>query len=335
MWNSVRKAVTSIGPAAGVFAVLVLVSLLFSVSLDGFATWRNTVNILDAAAVPLIIAIGMTFVVLTTGFDLSIGAILACVGILLAALLSHGQPLIPALAIAIAAGTALGLINGSLIGVIGLDFFVVTLGTMSAFGGAAMLYSNGRTIPVESTFLSDLGIATVAGLPVVVVISAAICLVSWIVLRYTTFGRSIYAIGNSREASRLAGLRVPVIACSVYVISGLLASVAGVLEVARLTSASPNAGGTAALSAAAAVFLGGTALSGGIGGVPGTILGVLLLTTITNGLDLAGASSFLQSIITGVILIAAIGLELLRQKGVLARWRHRRNLRPARAEQPA
>ncbi len=336
MWTSVRRAVTMTGPAAGVFVVLVVLWLAFSASLDGFATWRNAVNILDAASIPLIVATGMTFVVLTTGFDLSIGAILAGVGVLLGALLSHGHPLVLAIAVAILAALALGLVNGALIGVVGLDFFVVTLGTMSAFGGLSMLYTNGRTIPVESAFMSDLGVAKLAGLPVTVLIAAAICLASWVVLRYTAFGRSIYAIGNSREASRLAGLRVPLIACSAYVISGLLAGVAGVLEVARLTSASPNAGSTAALSAAAAVFLGGTALSGGIGGVAGTALGVLLLTTLANGLDLAGASSFLQSVITGVILIAAIGLELLRQRGLLARPRGRGAVEapPERAERP-
>lgn len=314
MNNRFIKALIPRGPSAGVFVVLVLVWMLFSFSLDNFSSWRNIVNILDASSIALILATGMTFAVLTTGFDLSIGSILAGVGILLGALLAHGYPLVLAIVIALLAGILLGAINGWLIGIAGLDFFVVTLGTMSAFGGLAMLYSNGRTIPVESPFLGDLGIAEILGIPLIAVIAAVIAFISWFVLRYTSYGRSIYAIGNSREASRLAGLRVPLIAASVYVISGLLAATASILEVARLTSASPNAGGDAALSAAAAVFLGGTALSGGVGGIVGTVLGVLLLTTITNGLDLAGASSFLQSVITGVILIAAISLERMRQR---------------------
>lgn len=331
MRPDVMRWMTAGGTTAGVLVVLVVVWLAFGVSLDGFATWRNTVNILDAAAIPLILATGMTFVVLTTGFDLSIGGILAGVGVLLGALLSHGHSVVIAIVVALLAAIALGAINGGLIGFVGLDFFVVTLGTMSAFGGLAMLYTDGRTISVESAFLADLGMAQVGGIPLVAVIAAVICFASWLALRYTGYGRAVYAIGNSREAARLAGIRVAAIACSVYVISGLLAGVAGILEVSRLTSASPNAGSTAALSAAAAVFLGGTALSGGVGGVAGTALGVLLLATITNGLDIAGMSSFLQSVITGVILIAAITIELLRRRGTLAKLRRRRPAPPEEA----
>lgn len=319
------------GAAGGVFVVLVVVWIGFTVAFSGFGTWDNTLNILDEASVPLILAIGMTFVVLTTGFDLSIGGVLAGVGVLLGALISHGHSVLLSLIISLLGGGLFGLANGWLIGFVGLDFFVVTLGSMSAFGGLAMLYTNGTTISVtQSQFLDDLGINTVAGLPLTAVIAAAIALVAWLVLRYTAYGRSVYAIGNSREASRLAGLRVPLIACSVYVISGLLASVAGIIEVGRLTSASPNAGQDAALSAAAAVFLGGTALSGGVGGIPGTVFGVLLLTVISNGLNTAGTSSFLQSVITGVILVVAIAFDLFRRRGHLPRLRLRRP--SARAE---
>lgn len=309
------KTIPMTSPVVVVAAITVVLIIYFSLTLDHFATWLNIRLILDDASIPLLFAIGMTFVVLGQGFDLSGGAIFAGAGITTAALIHHGMNAVPAVLIGLVVGCGLGIVNGGLIGFLGLDFFVVTLGTLSIFTGVIFLYTNGQNISVyESKWLVKFSTEHILGLPSTVIMAGFVWIVAWFVLRYTVYGRTIYAVGNSREASRLAGIRVSYVVASLYVISAVLAAFAGIVQAGRLTTAQTTTGSELPLSAAAAVFLGGTALTGGIGGVGGTLVAVLLLTIIRNGLDLGGISAYWQQVITGSVLIGAIYLNRLRLK---------------------
>jgi ribose transport system permease protein len=315
------------------FAVLVLLIALFvffSLSQERFFTSANVDTLLTSAAILWVVSIGLTFVLVTGGFDLSLGSMLALAGIAYAALFNDlGVPAVPAIAITLAFGALLGGgINGFLIGRTGLSFLVVTLGTLTLFRGVVNLWSDTRTEQVISPVLDSLAFDTVAGLPLPVWIMAATFLAALYVQRSTYFGRDIYAVGGSPDAARLSGIRVSRTIIAVYALAGLLAAFGGVLQVARIGAASPLVGDAIIFDAAAAVLLGGTSLAGGIGGVGGTAIGVLFLATLQNGLAVSGVASFWQQIITGVILIAAVGLDRLQREGTL-------NVRLGRRSAPA
>lgn len=312
------------------FAVLVLLIALFvyfSLSQERFFTSANIDTLLSSAAILWVVSIGLTFVLVTGGFDLSLGSMLALAGIAYAALFNDlGVPAVPAIVLVLAFGAVLGGgINGFLIGRAGLSFLVVTLGTLTLFRGVVNLWSETRTEQVITPVLDSLAFDTLAGLPLPVWIMAATFLVALYVQRSTYFGRDIYAVGGSPDAARLSGIRVSRTIIAVYALAGLLAAFGGVLQVARIGAASPLVGEAIIFDAAAAVLLGGTSLAGGVGGVGGTAIGVLFLATLQNGLSVSGVASFWQQIITGVILIAAVSLDRLQREGSLnLRLRRRR-----------
>jgi ribose/xylose/arabinose/galactoside ABC-type transport system permease subunit len=208
-----------------------------------------------------------------------------------------------------------GLVNGVLIGRVGLPFLVVTLGTLTLYGGVVNLWSKGATEAIVSKDLTAIAFNHALGIPVPAWIMIGVFLIALYVQRSTYFGRDVYAVGGSPDAARLSGIRVTRILIAVYAIAGMLAALAGVMQVARIGAASPQVGGEIIFSAAAAVLLGGTSFSGGVGGVGGTIIGVLLLATLENGLSVSGVQSYWQQIITGVILVAVVALDRVQQVG--------------------
>jgi ribose/xylose/arabinose/galactoside ABC-type transport system permease subunit len=208
-----------------------------------------------------------------------------------------------------------GLVNGVLIGRVGLPFLVVTLGTLTLYGGVVNLWSKGATEAIISKDLTSIAFNHALGIPVPAWIMIGVFLIALYVQRSTYFGRDVYAVGGSPDAARLSGIRVTRILIAVYAIAGMLAALAGVMQVARIGAASPQVGGEIIFSAAAAVLLGGTSFSGGVGGVGGTIIGVLLLATLENGLSVSGVQSYWQQIITGVILVAVVLLDRMQQVG--------------------
>ncbi|WP_456696213.1 ABC transporter permease [Aeromicrobium sp. P5_D10] len=302
----------------GALAALLVMVVYLSITQEFFATKANILNVLSGNSAMMITAIGLTFIVLSAGFDLSVGAIYAAAGYVAFRTLDAGLPPIVALACGALMGMLLGgAVNGILIGRVRLNFFVVTLGTSSLFTGALNVVTNGKTNTIpepEGSLFYWLGNGSIATIPIPVVLSLAVLLISLYVLRFTSFGRAIYAVGGNPEAARLAGINVSWVYVCVYGIGGLLAATAGMVDASRLASASPTAGASLALTAGAAVLLGGTSFYGGMGGVGGTVIGVLLIAVLQNGLGLMGVSAFWQGVVTGIVLIVAVLLDKLQSR---------------------
>ncbi|MGW0037578.1 ABC transporter permease [Gordonia sp. NPDC003376] len=301
----------------GVSIMLVVLVVYLSITSPAFATPENIMAIFETNAVLLVVGVGLTFVLIGGGFDLSVGAMLALSGILMAQLVTGGMSYWIAGPLVIVGAAILGaLVNGSAIGRMGLSFFVVTLGTMSIFRGAAQLTTEGHSVDIyDVPGTQAVGSGKLASIPWLVVIALAVLVVGYLVLRYTGFGRMLYAVGGNPEAARLAGIRVPAIQVATYGICAGTAALAGVMEASRLGTASPTAGVGMELVAASAVLLGGTSFSGGSGGVIGTLLGTLFLGVISNGLTISQVSSFWQGVVTGIVLLAAVALDRLRHIG--------------------
>jgi ribose transport system permease protein len=300
-------------------AVLVLWAALFivlSVTQPHFFTKNNIEVLLTGTSILWIVAMGMTFVVITAGIDLSAGASVALVGIFLAKLINLGLPGGVVVPLCILFGAAVGGgLNGVLIGRFRLSFFVVTLGTMEAITGAVSIWSKTETTYVNSSLVNALSINNLLGIPTAIWIMALVWVIALYVQRRTYFGRDVYAVGGNIEAARLSGIRVPRTLIAAYAIVGAAAGLAGVIQVGRIGAASPDVGTDIALDAAAGVLLGGTSFLGGVGGVNGTAVGVIFIGTLQNGLGIAGVSSFWQQVVTGVILIAAVSIDRIRQNG--------------------
>jgi len=297
----------------GVLAVLGLLVVLLGVTQPQFLTPENFLNIAESNVVLLLVATGLTFVLLTGGIDLSVGAMMGFTAVVCWRLLSW-MPAPAAVIAAVAIALVTGLVtNGLLIGRARLSFLVVTIGTGSLLHGLAQVWSGGQSQTVfEHTFLVNLGSSRPAGVPLTVLIAAVVFVLAVLVLRYTGFGRMVYAVGGNPEAARLAGINVTGTRVAVYTLCGALAGLAGVIGTARLTSASPDAGLGMELTAGAAVLLGGTSFMGGRGSLLGTLLGVLFLGVLQNGVTLAGVSPFWSNVVSGTVLIVAIGIDRLR-----------------------
>jgi len=295
------------------FAVLLVV--FSGLRPEVFPSLRNIRNVIEQVAILAIVSSMVTVVMVSGDFDLSVGTLASLCGVIVADLMVRGLGIVPSILIALLAGAAGGLINGVLVAYGGLSAFVATLATMTAFGGAALLYTDGATIfsgiPEGFRFIGQVSVGPV---PVSVLIMIVIVAIAWVILEHTTFGRRLYAIGGNKEASYLAGINVRRLRLIAFVLSGLGAAMAGVVLTSRLFSAHPQAGDPFMLKAAAAVFLGATSFREGEPHVIGTVLGVLIMGVLGNGLNILGVNSYIQSILTGVIIILAVLLSGLAQR---------------------
>ncbi|MGJ6125107.1 ABC transporter permease [Mycolicibacterium sp. Y3] len=292
--------------------IFIALFVVASVSAPQFLTSQNMANLLQQSSLTGIVAIGMTVVILTSGIDLSVGSVAALSGMLVAIFIGAGIPWPVAMALAIGAGLVLGGVMGGLSAYLALPAFMVTLAGMQSIRGLTYLTTNGTPTTAEIPMgLRFLGAGSIAGIPVVGVIFVLTTVIVGLVLRRTTFGEHLYAVGSNPQAARLSGLPVQRITTSAYVISGGLAALTGVLLTARLTIGQPTANTGLELDAIAAVVLGGTSLFGGKGGVMGTFIAVLLLSVLRNLFNLLGLSSFFQMLVTGLILIAALIMNYL------------------------
>ncbi|MCV7251335.1 ABC transporter permease [Mycobacterium hackensackense] len=292
--------------------IFIALFVVASVSAPQFLTSQNMANLLQQSSLTGIVAIGMTVVILTSGIDLSVGSVAALSGMLVAIFIGAGIPWPVAMALAIGAGLVLGGVMGGLSAYLALPAFMVTLAGMQSIRGLTYLTTNGTPTTAEIPMgLRFLGAGSIAGIPVVGVIFVLTTVIVGLVLRRTTFGEHLYAVGSNPQAARLSGLPVQRIATAAYVISGGLAALTGVLLTARLTIGQPTANTGLELDAIAAVVLGGTSLFGGKGGVMGTFIAVLLLSVLRNLFNLLGLSSFFQMLVTGLILIAALIMNYL------------------------
>jgi ribose transport system permease protein len=302
--------------ALGMLPVLLVLCIAFAIASDRFASVGNLMIVLQQASINLVLACGMTFVILTAGIDLSIGSILAASA--MAALIVSLDPTYSGLAIpaALLCGLGFGLVNGVLIAAVRLPPFIVTLGALTAIRGAARLMGKDTTVFNADLSYAVIGNGNLFGIPWLVIIALAVVVVSWFVLRRTVLGVHIYAIGGNPDAARLTGIKVGFVLIFVYAVSGLLAGLGGVLASARLYAANGLQLGQAyELDAIAAVILGGTSFVGGIGSVWGTLVGALIIAVLSNGLILTGVPDVWQYIIKGLIIIGAVALDRFRLEG--------------------
>lgn len=311
--------------ALGMLPALLLIAILFqllsayvetgSLSWSGgrFMSWNNLSIVAQQASINTVLAAGMTFVILTGGIDLSVGAVLAA-----AAMVALIVSLIPnwgmmGLVAALVTGGILGLINGALIAFLRLPPFIVTLGSMTAVRGLARLLGEDKTIFNASLPFDFIGNSSLFGIPWLMVIACATVIISWLILRRTVLGVRIYAVGGNAEAARLSGIKVWFILLFVYGMSGLCAGLGGAMSAARLYAANGlQLGLTYELDAITAVILGGTSFVGGVGSIWGTLIGALIIAVLSNGLVLIGISDIWQYIIKGLVIIGAVALDRIR-----------------------
>ncbi len=293
----------------GTLVGLVLLCVVLWILTPHFLTLSNLVNIVEQTSINAIVAVGMTFVILSGGIDLSVGSIVALAGVVLGAALQGGQPLPVALILAAVTGVACGLANGALISWGRLPPFIVTLGTMSIARGGALLFTEGRPVSGFDAAFRAIATGRVGLVPAPVIAMAAVYAASYFVLARTTFGRYVYAIGGNEEATRLSGVSIRFHKTMIYGVSGLMSACAAVLLTARLNSAQPIAGINYELDAIAATVIGGTSLMGGEGTLGGTLVGALIMGVLRNGLNLLGVSSFLQQIVIGGVIVVAVLLD--------------------------
>jgi len=299
----------------GVLTVLLILIAVFSFLQPQFHTWSNALNILETNATLLILSVGLTFVLLVGGFDLSIGGVLALAGVCVAKLLEQGVGTWGAMLIVIIGGIVVGIVfNGFPISRLGANFFMITLGVSFATRGIALVMTNGASIGLYNyKSLQTIGNGGVGQFGWLIFISIGVLLVATMITRYTGYGRMIYAVGGNSEAARLAGINVVWIRISAYAICAGLAAFTGFLEAGRLAAAAPDTDTGIEFTAAAAVLLGGTSFVGGVGTMLGTFLGVLFLGVLQNGLIISSINIYYQNVITGAVLVLSVLIDRFRQ----------------------
>lgn len=314
------------------FIALIAVTVFFAVMAPNFVSVANAVIISKHVAINAILAIGMTYVILTGGIDLSVGSIVGLTGMVAGGLIAHGLWIEPVgvivyfnvfevVLIALAVGTAIGAINGLLITKLGVAPFIATLGTLYVARGAALLLSGGATFPnlVGKPELGNqgfpvIGSGTLLGIPFSVLILVVLAVIAAYIAQRTPFGRRVYAVGGNERAAALSGVRVDRVKLAVYMISGFCAAVVGLIVSSQLVASHPASGETFELNAIAAAVLGGTSLSGGYGRIGGTIVGAFVIGVLSDGLVMMGVSEFWQMVIKGLVIIAAVVLDQLQRR---------------------
>ena len=287
---------------------LVLLCIVITIVTPNFLSVSNITNVFTQVSVNAIIAIGMTFVILTGGIDLSVGSTLAISGAVGASIVKSTGNVFLAIIVAAVIGIAVGLINGLLVSKGKLQAFIVTLATMTIFRGATLVFTDGTPISKLPEAFVKIGNGKLGFMPIPVIITIIIAIIAVYALSQTRFGRYLYALGGNEDASRLSGINTDKIKTLVYVVSGFASAIAGVIT-SRIGSASPNAGTGFELDAIAAVVIGGTSLAGGEGTITGTLIGALIIGVLNNGLNLMNVSPFYQSIVKGLVILIAVLLD--------------------------
>ena len=311
-----RLEIKGIIRALGMLPVLILLAIGFQLLSGKFVSVNNLSIVVQQASINIVLAAGMTFVILTGGIDLSVGSILAAsamIAVIVSLVPEYGMLGIPA---AMAIGLVFGLANGCLISFLKLPPFIVTLGSLTAVRGVARLMGGDTTVFNPDLPFDFIGNGSLFGIPWLALIALAVILVSWFILRRTVLGTWIYAVGGNQEAARLTGIKVWLVLLFVYGMSGLLSGLGGAMSAARLYAANGLQLGMAyELDAIAAVILGGTSFVGGVGSIWGTLVGALIIAVLSNGLILTGVSDIWQFIIKGLVIIAAVALDRYRLQG--------------------
>ncbi|MBA4699277.1 MAG: ABC transporter permease [Ruminococcus sp.] len=299
----------------GVIIGLILIMTFFTVMKAKFLTVDNMLNMLRQTSINGFLAIGMTFVVLTGGIDLSVGSIVGASG-MFAALVARtetGMPWFLAVLTGLAVGLMLGLLNGIIIAYLKVPAFIATLGMLSIARGVTFMASDAKPVPGLSPQFLKMGGGSIGIIPIPIIVLAAVLVVCYIVLYKTRYGRYVFATGGNPVSARVSGINVKMIICSVYMISGVLAGLAGVILTSRVTSGLAASGEGYEVDAIAAAVIGGNSLAGGRGRLWGTIIGFLIMGAMNNGLDMMAVSSYWQLVIKGIIIIGAVMLDSLNE----------------------
>lgn len=301
---------------SGVFWALILLCIAASIASPHFLRVDNLIDVGRQIAISGIVAVGMTFVILTAGIDLSVGAIIGVVAVISASMLKAGIPQFWVIIAGLAIGGFVGAINGLGVTVGRVPAFIMTLGLMVAGRGFAMTYSQGAPIDLgnATNAFQWLGGGNWLGIPVPIWVFALVFIAGALTLKYTAFGRYVYAVGDNREAARLSGIHVGLVEFMVYFLTGILSGLAALIFVSRLTVGDPTAGTDMELDAIAMVVIGGVSLFGGEGGIAGTLIGTAIIAVLANLLNLVGISPFTQEIVKGAIIVGAVLLATRKQK---------------------
>ena len=304
---------------AGIGVALVLICAIFAIIAPRFASYANFTNILTQISINTVISVGMTFVILLGGIDLSVGSVLALSTIVAGLTITHkalpvGGAILLAVAASVVVGALCGLFNGFVSTRWKIHSFVVTLGMLNIARGAALQISDSRTIFSFPAVFNRFGTETVFGIPIIFIMALALVILGSFVLNKTVFGRMLYAIGNNEEAVRLSGHNTSVYKIAAFTLCGASVGVAGIMYMLRLNMASPILGVGFELNAIAAVVIGGTSMMGGKGSLIGTFLGASIIGVLNNGLLLLGIGDFARQIVTGLIIVAAVVIDTYRAK---------------------
>jgi ribose transport system permease protein len=323
-----RRAGRGMREYLGALTTLIILVAILGSTESGFFAVGNVQNVLETNAPLFLVSIGILFTLVSAGFDLSVGSMMAVSAWMLVIFINdmHLNSLLAIVLAVLCCGAIGAVLNGVSIGVLKLNFFVTTLGALILLQGIIEVASGDVTTPITSSFLSTLGNGTVGTVPISFLICVGALIVGWFVLRKTTFGRAVYSVGGNPEAARLSGVSVSWTLVGVYAFSGLCSGLAGVVAAGRLSAATPTSGGAIELTSGAAVLLGGASLAGGVGKLAGMTCGVLVLAVLANGINLLGLSAYWQDVVTGAVLLIAIILDRAHKSGSFKlrgtlRWR--------------
>ena len=289
-----------------IIAIIVVMSFVSPV----FMTSKNIINIIRQISINGIIAVGMTFVILTGGIDLSVGSVVAITSVIVGSMLQGGSNWLVACIVALLISLVFGAFNGFMIAYVGFQPFIATLATVTMGSGFALAYSDGKPFTISNESFLKIGQGYLGAIPIPIVLLVIVVAIGLIILKTTTFGRYVFAIGGNKNAAKLSGVRTRRVELMVYVISALCASIVGLILSARISSGQPTAGEGYELDAIAATAIGGTSMTGGVGSLTGTIFGFVLLGLMTNSMNLLNINSFYQEIVKGILIIIAVFLDM-------------------------
>ena len=302
------------GSEAAIALAVLLEGVVLSLLSSHFFTTENLLNVSLQASITAIVAVGMTFVILSGGIDLSVGSVVAVAGIATTSALAGGHGYVAAIVGGIAVGLVSGAFAGGIVTRLRVAPFIVTLALMTVWRGLAFVITEGRPVWDLPAGFASLGGARLLGIPVPSVVMGLVFVTAHVALRHTRWGRRLYAVGGNPEAARLAGIATERVVASAYVLCGGLAALGGILLASRMNSGQPNAGLMLELDVIAAVVVGGTSLSGGRGSVLGTFLGTMLIAILRNGLNLLDVNSYVQQVVVGAVILLAVLLDRLRER---------------------
>ena len=307
-----KNELTAFFKQTGIFWVLLALIIAMACISPAFFTHRNLLNVMKQTSITAILGVGMTFVLISGGIDLSVGSVVALSGVIAAstAVTTQGMPLELTFLVALGVGMFCGLLNGIGVAYIKFPPFIMTLGMMTASRGLALVYTNGRPIFGLSEGFVEVANGTVFSIPNLVLFLVAVVVTGWFVLTKTVFGRRIYAIGGNREAARLSGINAQRQIMYIYLISGTLAGLCGLLMCSRITSGNATIATGYEMNAIASAVIGGVSMNGGAGSVLGTVVGALILTIIQNSFDIMGINPFYQNVMQGSIILLAVFLDI-------------------------